>query len=116
MRSRWLSGRLKQNFSHTKNDIFGKSNNSQLIRDYGDFMLLDEISKRTFFSHRELARCLRITLLEMKRDDLAKRINPAVGTEAGTNSEGQISNLTHLIQSSAATYSKIKISKRKSFL
>ena len=69
--------------------------------------------KEHSFSHRELARWQNY-FIRNERDDLAKRINPLVGTEAGTNSEGQISNLTHLIQSSAAnSYSKIQDQQKK---
>jgi len=104
-------------FLLTKNDILEIK---QFAIDQGlpreDFtQTLDEISKRTFFSHRELARWQNY-FIRNERDDLAKRINPLVGTEAGTNSEGQISNLTHLIQSSAAnSYSKIQDQQKKEF-
>lgn len=69
---------------------------------------IDEINKRNFFTHRELARWQNY-FIRHQREDLAKRINPLVGTEAGTEKKGQINNLTYLIQqSSDKEYSSIK--------
>ena len=52
---------------------------------------LDEISERNFFSHRELARWQNY-FIRNKRDDLAKRINPLVGTEAEQTKKGRLAN------------------------
>lgn len=61
---------------------------------------LDELMQRKYFSYKELARWQNY-FIRHQREDLAKRINPTVGSESGTEKKGEINCLTPLIQSSA---------------
>ena len=71
-----------------------------------------QLEERTFFTHKELVRWQNY-FIRHQREDLAKRINPIVGTESGTEEEGQITSLTPLIQASVKQqYAKI-LSKQK---
>ena len=71
-----------------------------------------QLEERTFFTHKELVRWQNY-FIRHQRVDLAKRINPIVGTESGTEEEGQITSLTPLIQASVKQqYAKI-LSKQK---
>ena len=63
---------------------------------------IEELNDRQSFSHTELARWQNY-FIRHKREDLAKRINPMVGTESGTHKTGEINNLTSIIQDSAIT-------------
>ena len=74
-----------------------------------------QLKDRTFFTHKELARWQNY-FIRHQREDLAKRINPIVGTESGTEKEGQITSLTPLIQASAnQQYAEILSKQRKQF-
>ena len=74
-----------------------------------------QLKERTFFTHKELARWQNY-FIRHQREDLAKRINPIVGTESGTEKEGQITSLTPLIQASAnQQYAEILSKQRKQF-
>jgi len=74
-----------------------------------------QLKERTFFTHKELARWQNY-FIRHEREDLAKRINPIVGTESGTEKEGQITSLTPLIQASAnQQYAEILSKQRKQF-
>jgi phosphate transport system permease protein len=74
-----------------------------------------QLNERTFFTHKELARWQNY-FIRHQREDLAKRINPIVGTESGTEKEGQITSLTPLIQASAnQQYAEILSKQRKQF-
>ena len=67
-----------------------------------DFNLsLEQIEARESFSHAELARWQNY-FLRNEREDLAKRINPKVGDEAGTYKSGEINDLVEKIK----TYSQ----------
>ena len=61
---------------------------------------VDELMQRKYFSYKELARWQNY-FIRHQREDLAKRINPIVGSESGTEKRGEINCLTPLIQSSA---------------
>lgn len=61
---------------------------------------VDELMQRKYFSYNELARWQNY-FIRHQREDLAKRINPIVGSESGTEKKGEINCLTSLIQSSA---------------
>ena len=74
-----------------------------------------QLKERTFFTHKELARWQNY-FIRHQREDLAKRINPIVGTESGTEKEGQITSLTPLIQASAnQQYAEILSKQSKQF-
>jgi phosphate transport system permease protein len=74
-----------------------------------------QLKERTFFTHKELARWQNY-FIRHQREDLAKRINPIVGTESGTEKEGQITSLTPLIQASAnQQYAEILSKQKKQF-
>jgi phosphate transport system permease protein len=74
-----------------------------------------QLKERTFFTHKELARWQNY-FIRHQREDQAKRINPIVGTESGTEKEGQITSLTPLIQASAnQQYAEILSKQRKQF-
>lgn len=76
---------------------------------------VSQLKERTFFTHKELARWQNY-FIRHQREDLAKRINPIVGTESGTDKEGQITSLTPLIQASAnQEYAEILSNQRKQF-
>jgi phosphate transport system permease protein len=76
---------------------------------------VSQLKERTFFTHKELARWQNY-FIRHQREDLAKRINPNVGTESGTDKEGQITSLTPLIQASAnQEYAEILSNQRKQF-
>jgi phosphate transport system permease protein len=76
---------------------------------------IPQLKERTFFTHKELARWQNY-FIRHEREDLAKRINPIVGTESGTDKEGQITSLTPLIQASAnQEYAEILSNQRKQF-
>ena len=65
-----------------------------------DFNLsLEEIENRTYFSHKELESWY-YYFTRHEREDLAKQINPSIGSESGTYKEKMISNLITQIQSS----------------
>lgn len=65
-----------------------------------DFNLsLEEIENRTYFSHKELESWY-YYFTRHEREDLAKQINPSIGSESGTYKEKMISNLIAQIQSS----------------
>ena len=61
---------------------------------------VEELSNRQFFTHGELTRWQNYFVRHL-REDLAKRINPLVGTESGTHKAREINNLTSIIQESA---------------
>ena len=66
-----------------------------------DFNLsLEQIRARESFSHAELARWQNY-FLRNEREDLAKRINPKVGDEAGTYKSGEINDLVEKIKTSS---------------
>jgi phosphate transport system permease protein len=74
-----------------------------------------QLEERTFFTHKELVRWQNY-FIRHEREDLAKRINPIVGTESGTEKEGQITSLTPLIQASAnQDYAEILSKQKKQF-
>ena len=74
-----------------------------------------QLKERTFFTHKELARWQNY-FIRHQREDLAKRINPIVGTESGSEKEGQITSLTPLIQASAnQQYAEILSKQKKQF-
>lgn len=74
-----------------------------------------QLKERTFFTHKELARWQNY-FIRHQREDMAKRINPIVGTESGTEKEGQITSLTPLIQASAnQQYAEILSKQSKQF-
>ena len=63
---------------------------------------IDELMNENISLYKELARWQNY-FIRHQREDLAKRINPIVGTESGTEKRGQINSLTPLIQASART-------------
>ena len=71
-----------------------------------------QLEERTFFTHKELVRWQNY-FIRHQREDLAKRINPIVGTESGTKEAGQITSLTPLIQASAKQQYAEILSKQK---
>jgi len=71
-----------------------------------------QLEERTFFTHKELIRWQNY-FIRHQREDLAKRINPIVGTESGTKEAGQITSLTPLIQASAKQQYAEILSKQK---
>jgi phosphate transport system permease protein len=81
-----------------------------------DFNLsLEQIRARESFSHAELARWQNY-FLRNEREDLAKRINPKVGDEAGTYKSGEINDLVEKIKTSSQDqYLAIISSQREKF-
>lgn len=73
---------------------------------------IDQLSNRKSFTHKELARWQNY-FIRNNREDLAKRINPFVGTEAGTAKEGEINNLTQFIKESSLNEYPAVLEKQK---
>ena len=73
---------------------------------------IDQLSNRKSFTHKELARWQNY-FIRNNREDLAKRINPFVGTEAGTAKEGEINNLTQFIKKSSLNEYPAVLEKQK---
>ena len=88
-------------FLITQNDLIDLKNEAlgQKLPTEDFDLSIEEIKQRTFFTHKELYRWQNY-FLRNEKEDLAKRINPQVGTESSTFTNGQISNLTSRIKNS----------------
>ena len=88
-------------FLITQNDLIDLKNEAlgQKLPTEDFDLSIEEIKKRSFFTHKELNRWQNY-FLRNEKEDLAKRINPQVGTESSTFTNGQISNLTSRIKNS----------------
>ena len=88
-------------FLITQNDLIDLKNEAlgQKLPTEDFDLSIEEIKQRTFFTHKELYRWQNY-FLRNEKEDLAKRINPQVGTESSTLTNGQISNLTSRIKNS----------------